>query len=299
MIKLFSLFMVLVLSSCAFNKSDTTTAENQRDIQRELEKKAEYANYTGTYIGTVYAQDTEFPVQITIYTLSEETGKNSRGEPVLETKLKGFYRRLDIVTNDARFEVRMVQETGELNFVNNLAKNTEDIHTINASLKDETITGIIKTTAGELGNFTAKLTTKAVQIPAEGDQKEKNERLRRMYAPLEGTYVGIVYPPPQIAAPFEITLRIVTINEVTENGTIVKLNSYYNRSDLGNDLSLSLNIDYQPEFKPARIFLSGQKNTGSGFLLSVNITGIIKDSNIVGTYKDQRNYIGQVSLIKQ
>lgn len=299
--KLLTIFTALLFVGCAFNNNDAVQAENERNIKRDLEKKAQYEPYTGTYTGTLYSLNDEFPIQITIFMDPKKVGETSKGEPIFETELKGFYRRLDIVTTDFRFNTRVIQETGDLILSNDKTTNPDDIVTILGKLNNNTITGDVKTSTGLLGNFIVTLKTKNTQVPAVGDQNEKNERLRLLFEPLKGKYIGIVTPPPQLAAPFEVQLELFVIEKTLNNNkTEPALNSYYQRSDdPTGELALNLNVNYMPEYKPAKIVISGQKAGNTGRVYSINVNGILSNSKIIGTHTDQRGYVSQIELIKQ
>lgn len=273
------------------------------DEDRLAEKlRQQYDSLSGTYAGQIIGPDAasenkqkEWDVELGLYTLEVKSGTKPNGETIFRPVLKAVFKQKYPAVPNIGLEVQYIAETGQLFMVNPL-NGTGELHTINAKLNNNQISGIAKKTSGMWGTINLNFIRKSVDTPSEGDQEDYNRRLAEEYQALVGVYRGTISPTANGISPFEVEVKIFIIQEAGNSGNVPVLKAYYRRmSDRYNATDLTMNVEYKTELKPPGVNMSGQRSNG-GMTYFVVLNGVFQKKEIKGQYHDQRGHSGPFRL---
>ncbi|WP_374078393.1 hypothetical protein [Bdellovibrio bacteriovorus] len=242
---------MLSLAACAFDKD--TSDDNAREVAERQRQLNTYSRVVGFYSGKLTTPAAQQDVELRLFTLENEAGKNSNGDERYSVVLRGNYKKLNPVGPGYNFKARYIPETAELILTNDsTALGVDDIHTINAKFSGQKIIGEVKSVSGVIGVLDLTLTSNERQAPGNNEENEYYERLRRQYESIAGTYAGNNTVDGKAKFSFTISLQVIKV------GLTPQIVGEFKRSDdPGESVSLTLTAVYQPELSPAILTLTG------------------------------------------
>lgn len=242
---------MLSLAACAFDKD--TSDDNAREVAERQRQLNTYSRVVGFYSGKLTTPAAQQDVELRLFTLENEAGKNSNGDERYSVVLRGNYKKLNPVGPGYNFKARYIPETAELILTNDSTTlGVDDIHTINAKFSGQKIIGEVKSVSGVIGVLDLTLTSNERQAPGNNEENEYYERLRRQYEGIAGTYVGNNTVEGKAKFSFTISLQVIKV------GLAPQIVGEFKRSDdPGESVSLTLTAVYQPELSPAILTLTG------------------------------------------
>lgn len=285
--------ITLFLAACAFDKNSNPDVQSELEDNAALESK--FSRVTGVYHGTINTAVGLQQVELSFYPYYKKVGQNSKGEDKYKPELRARYRRIDTVVDDVILSVGYYEETSKL-VMTNVAENAGTVLSLNGDLIGGVIHADVAQNNVPLGALKAELVSREYATPNPNDQAEKNDRLRKLYDTIKGTYIGKVKPAPREGAPFIISVRISYVDRtfVGAKDPVPVLEAYYTRAD-SNDRSkeTKLVVNYKPDTNPPSISMDeGQTGT-------VSITGTISRGLITGIYSGYLGLEGEVILKKR
>lgn len=180
-------------------KVDAPMEGDDDHIAQKLRQQFEIIS--GTYVGKITSsvptdssQQTEWDIELGVYSLEVKAGTKPNGETLFRPVLKAVFKQKSPVVPNIILEGQFIAETGQIFFVNP-SPGSADIHTITANLNNQKINGIAKRSSGLWGDIHLDLKTKSVTTDPSGDENEFNRKLREQYESLTGTYKGKITRP--------------------------------------------------------------------------------------------------------
>ncbi|WP_413288590.1 hypothetical protein [Bdellovibrio sp. HCB337] len=287
---LFLTLMTLSLAACAFDKNSNT------DVQRELEDnaalEAKFARVTGKYVGTINTGAEPQQVELSFYPYYKKIGQNSNGEDKYKPELRARYRLLNTVVQDVILSVGYYEQVNKL-VMTTLNENAPTVISINGEIMGTSITADVAKNNVPFGTLNAELASRQYSAPSPNDGAEYNDRLRKLYDTIKGTYAGKVTPSPREGAPFEISVRLTYVDRQSPGSAALApvLEAYYRRvDDRDRSKEAKLVVTYIPE--------TNQISMDAGGTGEVSIVGDIRQNVIRGTYSGFRGLEGGVYLKK-
>lgn len=296
--KLILFAAILSLSACAFDK-DSSRVNAKETAERE-KLLMMYTPVKGVYRGTVTTDSSQQPVELHLFTLENEAGKNANGEDRYLISLRGNYKKLSSVEPDQNFKARYVPETGKLILTTVKALlETDDVHTINAEISNQKITGEAITISGEIGRLELTLVSSASSKPG-SSESDFNERLRRQYQAVAGTYSGDNILNGKVTFKMQIVLRVVE-KDMGGSKTRPQLVGEFSRSDDSGEFNMVLTSFYQPDLSPPKLVLTGRLFIGNpnNNAYEATFEGVVIDGNYHGSWSSNaRGFQGDFILKK-
>lgn len=318
-----------LVTACAFDDNAGKNSENARDERERAELLENFSRVTGTWTGTLKDGTEVSAVELIIYHLETQRGTTSTGDIRTRPVLYGRLRTTDIVRFDVTLPAQFFAETGQLVFFSPSANgnsngfaaaaeqtpgssggnpntntgipgNVDEINSISGTLQGQRITGEVKTKTGVLGRLDVSLSTRETGGPSSGSQNELNERLYRMYRPLEGTYAGRVAQPfSSTEKPFGFRVVVFISLMQTPRGPMPTLMARQRVDfDTTGEIELTMKVDYKPETRPPQILLTSQNVTIRPGNYFVELNGHMEGNKITGLYSTQRGPMGNFTLQK-
>lgn len=291
--KLFLTFLFLSLSACAFNKD--TSDDNIREVAERQRQLNTYNTVVGLYNGKLTTPTSQQDVELRLFTLENEAGKNANGDERYSIVLRGNYKKLNPVSPGYNFKARYIPETAELILTNdNLNLTADDIHTINAKVSGQSIVGEVKSISGVIGILQLTLAANEHQNPGNNQENEYYERLRKQYEAIAGTYSGNNILNGKAQFGMKITLQVV------KQGVVPQLVGIFTRDDDPSDsVSLILSATYQPELSPAVLTMTGTPRYASNSPYKATFEGTLIDNVFKGSWRTNvKGFEGEFSLKK-
>lgn len=290
--KIIFIATLLGLVGCAFDNDNANN--NAAEVSNRLKQLEKFSRIVGLYTGKLTTSSAQQDVELRLFTLESEAGTNANGDERSRIVLRGNYKKINPVGPGYILKAIYYPETGELILNNDTAvPGVDDIHTINASLKDQKIVGEAKSISNLIGILDLTLSTNERQSPGNTEQNEYYERLRRQYDSISGTYAGENIVNGKVDHRFTITLR------VSMDGVVPKLTGNYNRE---NHPEVAVNFTsavYQPDLSPARLTLKGTPSYFGGTSYVATFDGILTDNEFIGSWETSiRGYQGEFKLKK-
>lgn len=284
------LFSSALLGACAF--SGNSTAGNQKEVTDRQKLQSTYSAVTGTYTGTLTTASAVQNIEMNLFTLDVKDGVNSDGSDKFRVVLKSAYKKISPVGAGYTYLVRFIPETSELILTNEDPKiGIDDIHTINAKVTGQRITGEAKSPTGIVGVIDLALSSRNAQKPGDNEKDDLNRRLRDQYNKVTGYYEGTVLPPENEQAPFNTSLKIYIVESIVNGETVPQLVGLYKlKNDPSGDLNLGLTISYRADLNPQRMTLSGK---GAG-TYSVYLDGFIENGDLHMSMTNFKGSVGEV-----
>jgi hypothetical protein len=273
------------------------------------EMRKQYESLSGTYIGKIKSSTSNLPneggavgpqsewdVEVGIYTLEVKSGTKPNGETILKPVLKAVFKQNSPVAPNIILEVQYTPETQQLIFINPAA-GASDLQTMTLKLDKKVMTGVAKKSSGIWGNVNLSFSSKTVETPSAGDQEDYNRRITEEYKKIVGTYRGLITPTTPGVEDFEVEVKLFIVQEAGTTGRLIpRLKAYYHRvSDEYNATDLTMAVDYKTELNPPGLDMSGQRSNG-GLTYFVVLNAVIANKQITGEYHDQRGQEGPFVL---
>lgn len=245
------IIVAFTLGACAFDQD--TGAENAREVAERQKQLATFSKVTGFYSGKLTTSSVQQDIELRLFTLEKEAGKNSRDEDRYTVVLRGNYKKINPVGPGYNLKARYIPETAELILTNESVNvSVDDVHTINARIVGNKIIGEVKSISGLIGILDLTLSSNERQTPGNNEENEYYERLRRQYEAIAGVYTGQNVIDGKAKFSFTISLQVVKV------GMEPQLIGEFKRSDDPSEsVSLTLTAIYQPELAPPLLTLSG------------------------------------------
>ncbi len=264
---------------------------------------------TGTYVGKLKSSgavdssnQTEWDIELGIYTLEVKAGTKPNGEVIFRPILKAVFKQHSPVVPNLILDAQFIAETGQVFFVNPNA-GLSDLHTINAKLNQKTIQGSAKKASGLWGQLHLEFTTKNVNTDPSGDENEFNRKLREQYQKLTGTYRGTIVregsgEQPSRVWEVELGLYIIDVKYGTLPTGEPKLRPalkarFKQLAPLAPNVLLD--VQYVAESEQLMLSVAGGDSSSSSDGLN-SITGSLKDNVIAGTASKASGYWGELRL---
>lgn len=290
--KLILLTALLNLMACAFNNDNANNnAAEMADRLKQLEK---FSRVVGLYTGKLTTSAAQQDVELRLFTLESEAGTNANGDERSRIVLRGNYKKINPVGPGYILKAIYYPETGELILTNESATlGVDDVHTINAKLKDQTITGEAKSISNPIGILHLKLSSNERNAPGNTEENEYYARLRRQYESIAGTYEGDNIVNGSVDHHFTIELR------VSMDGVVPKLIGNYNRENHPEVAITITTAVYQPELNPPRLTLKGNPSYFGGTNYIATFEGVITGDEYIGSWETNiRGLQGDFALKK-
>ncbi len=285
-------------------KVDTDPAGEENEFNRRLEEQ--FKKITGTYQGRIlreasgYEARREWKVEMGLYITKVKDGASPSGEPRFKPALKAKFKQLSPVAPDVILDVQYIVESQELflsiNEVGVAPNNSDGLHSLSATINNNTIQGRASRVSGDWGDLSLKFERKEVEAPSSGDIEDYNRRLLEEYNLLVGFYTGTISPQNKEFDSFKIEVKVSIKPPEPGTNSIPKLIAYYRRtSDKVHATDLTMNVDFKTELSPAGVEMFGQRNIGNATYF-VTLTGQFKNKEIQGQYGDHRAQRGTFRL---
>lgn len=250
--KLILVLCALSLTACAFDQDKTKNDAKEAEERARLLSK--YNAVVGNYAGKLSTGNSEKDIEVSIFTLEDSEDSNSTGEATNRVILRSSYKSINPASASLNLKVRYIPETSELIFTNaNSNPGPDDVHTINAKIRGQTIEGQVKSLSGLMGTMKVTLQSTESSKPGNDNQEhEYYERLRLQYEAIAGTYSGANIKGGKTTYIFTINLQVV------KEGKVPKLIGRFDRADdPSGSVSLYLKVNYQSELNPPALTITG------------------------------------------
>ena len=289
--KIILLVALLGLSACAFDK-DTSKANAKEVAERERQLQT-YSKVTGLYRGTLTTGEAQQSVELRLFTLENEAGKNSNGDERYSVVLRGNYRKMNPVGPGYNFKARYIPETAELIFTNDAALGADDIHTINAKLAGQKIVGEVKSLSGIIGVLDLSLSSTEARTPG-NSENEYNESLFRQYAKIAGVYKGDNVVDGKVNFTVTLTLQVIFDKKVP-----MLIGKFHRDDDTSGIIDMNLTTAYQPDLVPAILSMTGTLVVPGNVPYSASFYGTIENDTYTGSWRSNtRGFQGDFVLKK-
>lgn len=268
-----SLRMIAVLSAaalvgCAFgNSTDEQTKQELEDREKLL---VNYSRVVGNYSGTIYTNGKTIPLEVSVSTVDEENGKNSKGETKFIPVLKLRYRQMDTVRPDIIMNARYISENGSLSAAEGTDPTAGSTSTtIRGAVSGEMFTGSIYKSTGKLGDFDLTRISITPSSPLENPEVDYQNRLRALYNSITGKYDGTL---TSTISGKSTTIRVVisSYDEYQNGRTYAVLRATLVNPETNVILAPPMTGSYQLETTPA-ILLIGSGNWSAAGTLENNV----------------------------
>lgn len=277
----------LSLANCAFDK-DTQRAKNREAIQNEKLSDS-YRPVIGTYSGKLTTETGDQEVEVTFFTLNVVDGTNADGSERLRKVLRANYRRINPVKDSYRFKVTYTETTGELAFTNSGTEKlgSDDIHTIDTTLKGEEIIGEAKSETRVIGILHLKLTSRSSESGGGTEENDYYQRLRKQLEAIAGLYQGEVLMGSEVK---EVTVNLTVVNVIADGGgRIPRLSGTFAwTEDRSGSASLNLAAVYEPDLNPPKLTMAGVPRSTTTSYKAI-IEGTLVNTEFTGTFSTNVN----------
>lgn len=291
--------LAFTLTACAFGGGEDDRLRQENENRAEL--LAMFQPLYGVYVGNIQTPERNVPLEVAIYSEEDIIGKNEKGQPRTLPVLKVRYREMDTVRHYQRLNARYDYVSGEI--VATTGQNAEQPLSLRLTVNAGQLKGEVIKSLGRFGFI--ELTKKSSYSAAPGFDEEKQIRdeLRALYLSISGLYEGTVAPPDEVSAPYPVIIKLTTVETVVAGKLAVRLKATYQRMDFG-DPSITerfMDVEYQPEYTPARISMSSEGSAPGGLpnSLFLSVVGELKDNQISGKIYDRRGYLGNLGVRKK
>lgn len=285
MIKKFLIIITtMTLSACAFNSDNpTNNGEEILERQRQLEK---FNRIVGLYTGKLYTSSAAQDVEIRLFTLDENAGSSSNGTDRLRKVLRASFAKTNPVSFETSLKGVYYQETGELTFINiaEPGKMTiDDVHTINATINNQKITGDVKSISNVIGRLEVNLASNQSNTGGDNQTIEYYNRLRQEYERITGTYVGenIVDGKAQFNFTLELSLK--------QDGIVPKLVGFFRRENVSSVTMNFTNVIYQPNLNPPQLTIHATPRDFGKSSTFATFEGILINDEYTGSWSTETN----------
>lgn len=280
--------------SLVSRESRIPSAGEEVETNERLRRQFEVVK--GTWEGIL--QDGQRPESVqVVFFIQDERSVSQQGEVITRPVLYARLRTQDIVRYDFTYSTRYRPEIAEIVLFN---ANTE-IQSITGRFTDsETFRGSAGTARGTLGEINLKRVSTETPAPGQGEENDRNERLRRQYEPLVGKYVGTLTGASNPNRPelkgFTVELFLTT-QSTANGGSIPVLNGHYKLPSGGGGLDLSFAVIYKPELSPPQITMTSQGVVTRPGNYFVTLEGTLQpNGDIKGAHVTQMGTTGSFTL---
>lgn len=278
--------------------STETPAPGSEEVERNERLRRQLETIKGTWEGTLSDGQRSDAVRLVLFIQEENAGTNPRGEIITRPVLYARFRTLDIIRHDYTFSTRYRPEQSELLLLN---ANAEIQNILGRFTAPEEFVGTASTSRGTLGTVTLRRTSLDTPAPGQGEENERNERIRRQLEPLVGKYRGTMKTLSSTTRPegrgFTVELFLTT--QTSPNGGVVPvlIGSYSLVDSAVADLTFS--VIYKPELSPPQIVMSSQGVVTRPGNYFVTLDGELQaDGKITGRHSTQMGVTGLFELTR-
>lgn len=289
-----------LLSACGVGPdSEDVTAQQRRDAEV---LKTRYSAVSGVYEGILENKDSGLKARaakLALYYQEIADGVNSDGSTRLRPKLFGRFELVDFG------EGYFVDLTGEYQAHGSLTLNSVSNQTANAtvlSLEGFSLDGKVslkfKRRGGVWGEFKGTRVSKEAHAPADGDQGDLRERMRRILSPLEGIYYGDIETYDGRKIPSVISLTVVDIAGPSGDIQVALMGHYQQRGSTDGIYHRSLTVSYDPMTR--EIALTA-KSSGTGSIPGWDVmvfNGLIDREKMLVSVRNKDGYLGRLRAVK-
>ncbi len=308
---IFGALFAFNLTFCAYSKEENPGIKQEEEDRNRLLKT--FSNIAGNYSGKLITHQKEFPVQLRIFILYLQDGKNAAGFEVVRPVLRASLYQTDPPKPHIIFNVSYKAEYQTLQMISNTSASTgtsgspaggtavttsDGITTIDAQIVGQNITGIASRSSGPAGRLELILQDRTSLAPSEGDTNKFREDLRNYFQKISGEYVGNVTPPPQKAYPYEIIIKLSSPASGDNNNP--ELRGFFIRTDT-EDINLCngrVNVTYLNEYTPPRILIESPAELKTSPCY-ISIDGVFGENKIIGTFYDREGDASPIELKKR
>jgi hypothetical protein len=307
-----------LLLACSFGGSGTSS--NKAEIEDRERFLQQYSAVFGVYEGTI-SNNPNQKVQVSIYYVDVPNGERQDGQQRMKPVAKARFRWLDSKLDDVMLDAQYIAETADIRMTNQASTPGGDTSAfvISGKVSGETITGVVTRNGGALGIITLHLVNRDSTAPPEGDARERNRRLRKLYQPLVGNYTGVVKfqdPQPETV---KFYLRIYIDEQKPEGSsqgsskappsqggtpseelTTPVLLAHYQRADYPpGELTLTMDCDYITTTTPPTLNMISRPFGNIPNEYRITMYTQIEGGNFVGTFNEyHKGRTGDVNIVK-
>lgn len=273
----------------------STVPGADEEIEENARLRRQYEIVKGTWEGILQEGQRSEKIRVILF-VQDERSQGQQGNTITRPVLYARLYTTDIVRYDFTFSSRYRREINELVLFNANA----EVQSISGNFTDsETFLGTASSPRGTLGTVTLKRVSTDTPAPGQGEENDRNERLRRQYQPLVGKYIGKMESMSNSTRPESrgFTVELFLTTQATPTGSVPVLNGHYKLTDTGGILDLSLAVIYKPELNPPQITLTSQGIVTRPGNYFVTLEGTLQpDGSIRGNHMTQMGLTGIFTL---
>lgn len=257
------IFLVLttaLITSCAFNKDNGVSAQDQRDQENSAKLQSDFAAAQGLYIGTVKAVDREMPVELRLFPQQAESGVSSDGQSRSLPYLRAMMTLTDTLEDDVRLAATFKSATGDLTLAipggTKVTLTCDPTSVVKQPLEysfagkqnGHSIDGVLTSNQGVVGPMHLELASKTAGIIS---TEERSNRFKKLIAPIDGTYVT------KIKSIFGSTIPVIFA--VVSNGGITPSLTVTCRRE--ETMGQAMLIEFSPNPRPSKVTIKEASGT--------------------------------------
>ncbi|MDG0817999.1 hypothetical protein [Bdellovibrio svalbardensis] len=303
--KLILAITILGLASCAYDKDKSGSSPQTKKVnEQNAQIQDDFRPVAGYYSGTLHRANGDEKVDLNLDILGYKDGTNPDGTDRIRFKQSAAYMKVNPVGKPlVNFSVTYVPETGDLTLLNlDAASNIDDVHTIKAKILNGRITGLVKSSTRDIGTLDLRLSANENANPGNGAQEEYNERLRRQYAELVGSYIGCVTPAEggSVTAAYTVQMNLSLYEDGSDaNTTHPRLAGNFHRDyDKLGGLDAALSATYRPDLAPATLNIVGKPNIANNGYVST-FTGTYVEGQFSGNFTSTKKGLEGYIFLKK
>ncbi|MBX3040701.1 MAG: hypothetical protein KF789_08355 [Bdellovibrionaceae bacterium] len=282
--------VALALSGCAFNDGEGKTSVEGKVAEDLRQARADISPIIGQWVGVLNRGGTALEVEMSIQEDLIQTGRTADGQPIFRVDPRATFTSVDGRYNQT-FSGTYLKSTGELILsTNQTPVQLDQIQTLSLNLRGSTLSGAVRTPSSYLGEVTLTLQGRQNDGSQRDNEEVRAERLRQIYAPLVGSWIGLVKNTRGEPREFRISLAVYIDEQPTPSGrTSPVLRATYDRPDSPEGiLRRNLSITYAYANNPPGIFMTSVNPNGYSVSLSgrfaENADGSLDPNHIIGNH---------------
>lgn len=291
------LTLALGLSACSYSPDKNGSSNQTKKMaEQNAQTAAVFNRISGTYSGTLSTSTGPEQVQITLSTLAVSEGiKNPDGSDRIRVTLSAAYLRITPVERPlVNFAISFTPETGELTLINQddkAKKDLDEVNTVFASILGDKLTGVVRSATHELGLLSLQKVSNGSSTTPTGAQEEYNDRLRKQYSELAGTYLGCVIPAEggSLTKPYtaKMLLSVYEDNTDPKNPVPTLAGNFHRDTDKTDGTDTALTATYRPDLTPATLTILGKPYISNNGYIST-FTGNYLNGDYSGTFTSNK-----------
>lgn len=306
--KIFLITTLFALAACSFDQDKAGSSNQTKKIaEQNAQTSATFGKIAGLYSGALRTANGDQNIQINLSTLAVSDGTtNPDGTARIRITPAASYIKVSPVGAPlVNFSITYIPETGDLTLVNDDQKSKKDIDEVNtifAKIVGDRLTGVVKSAAKDIGTFELRLTANGSATPPNGAQEEYNDRLRKQYSDLAGSYVGCVTTTEggSLTKPYTAKMTLSLYEDSTSTGeSLPRLAGNFHRdTDKTDGTDTALSATYRPDLSPATLTILGKPYiTNNGYVST--FAGTYTNGEFAGTFTSNKKGLeGNIFLKK-